>query len=358
MMQKIKFQPGVVLYKYKLIKQIGEGGFGDVWLAYDRSVGRNIAVKVLDSSMIPIAEHLNEARIGNRLNHQNLVKVQYADVVPYNKGNIVIIAMDYYENGSIIKKLNSRGFIPIPFALHYITDVLRGLEYLHHMNFLHGDIKPQNILIGPSDEGIITDYGISCFCPDSLPVQPKSMYNLHIAPETLINKKISVQTDIYQIGLSAFRLMNGIDSIKEKYYTLGKEAYFKLVEEGKIVKSDDYLPFIPRNIKAVINKAISLDPYKRYQTALDMRRTLERLNFPGFWTCDSYGNYVGFNDKYAFRYELIANNKNNISLSVFKKSLSTNRETKIPQFCRKNALQNQVPSIIQKFMLSIVNGKK
>ena len=156
-------QPDELIYKYRLIRKIDSGNFAQVWLVKDYSIDRNVAVKVLDASKTSIDERLKESQIGNQLEHSNLVKMLYADVASRNGEKIVVIVMDYFENGSIIRKFNNRGFIPIPEAIKYLIDVLRGLEYLHEKNFLHGDIKPKNILISSTGEGILTDYGISCW---------------------------------------------------------------------------------------------------------------------------------------------------------------------------------------------------
>lgn len=349
-------QPDEIIYKYRLIRKIDSGSFGQVWLAKDHSIDRNVAVKVLDSSMISIIDRLKEAQIGNQLEHSNLVKVLYADVASHKGDNIVVIVMDYFENGSIIRKFNNRGFIPIPEAIKYLIEILRGLEYLHEKNFLHGDIKPKNILIGSNGEGILTDYGISCSSPDLIPVPSKIAYTLHIAPETLLHNQISVQTDIYQMGMTAFRLLNGNGSMKQIFEKLGKDQYYELVISGNLIKPENYLPFIPRNLKAIINKAIHVNPSKRYQSALQMRRAFEHLKCHGYWTCDSNGNFEGINGKYIYITQIIQKKEGKFDFLVFKKNSSNGRETTAQKFCQKNLFENQLEKISKEFMQRVVTG--
>jgi len=349
-------QPDEIIYKYRLIREIDSGNFGQVWLANDVSIDRNVAVKVLDSSMTSIAERLKEAQIGNQLEHSNLVKVLYADVISHKDDKIVIIAMDYFKNGSIIRKLNSRGFIPIQEAVRYLIGVLSGLEYLHEKDFLHGDIKPKNILVGSTGEGILTDYGISCSAPDLIPVSSKNAYTPHIAPETILHNQISVQTDIYQMGMTAFRLLNGIASIKHIFESVGKDQYFELVLRGNLVKPENYLPFIPRNLKAIINKAIHVNPSKRYQTALEMRRAFEHLKYYGYWTSDSNGNFEGINGKYIFRTQIIRKKHGKSDFLVSKKNLLKGTEMTAQKFCHKNLNENQLEKISKEFMRRVVTG--
>ena len=97
------FLPGMQVYKYKLQRRIGFGSFGEVWLANDNAVAHDYAIKILRPG-VPVHERLREAHIG--------------------------------------------------------ADILRGLGYLHGQNFFHNDVKPENVLIGPQSQGMLTDYGI------------------------------------------------------------------------------------------------------------------------------------------------------------------------------------------------------
>ena len=211
-LEKIELNQGEQIYKYQLSTKIGGGHFGEVWLAYDASIDTMVAVKVLQAPSDEIIEKLTEAHIGNLLDHPNLVRVHYADVVKYKNGiGLAIIAMDYLESGAVINHINPCGFLPITKSLKYTIDTLRGLEHLHGNEYFHNDIKPSNILIGKGGEGILTDFGISTYSEGLVPVHPPASYILHQAPEVLETGTISVQSDIYQVGLTAFRLLNGVN---------------------------------------------------------------------------------------------------------------------------------------------------
>ena len=352
--QIISLKAGERIYKYRLIRNLDSGNFGQVWLADDINLDHNVAIKILESSLIPVTEQLVEAQIGNQLNHPNLVKVLNADVLAFRGDKIVVIAMEYFNNGSILHKLNNQGFIPIKDAIRYLIDVLRGLEYLHGKNFLHGDIKPKNILISATGEGILTDYGIPCSAPDLIPVPSKSAYMLHIAPEIVNCNQISVQTDIYQIGMTAYRLLNGNLILKNIFDSLGKVEYYNHVVNGNIINPESYLPFIPRNLKTIINKATHVDPSKRYQSALEMRRAFEHLNYPGYWSCDSSGNFYGINGKYSYRTHISQKNDGKYDFSVVKTNLSSGKENQARKFCDKNLSKSQVDNISKNFMQRIV----
>lgn len=152
-----------------------------------------------------------------------------------------------------------------------IIHILRGLEYLHENGYYHCDIKPNNILIGDNGEYILSDYGITCYSPTHIAVQPRQCYLPHISPETINKNTYDVRTDIYQLGLTAFRLFNGISEIKSDFLSNG-DAFKNFVLSGKVVTDNKYSPYVPKKIRRVISKAIAVNPDERYQSALEMRR--------------------------------------------------------------------------------------
>ena len=350
------YSSGTQLYKYRLVSQIGAGGFGQVWKAHDVAIGREIAVKLLDASRVAVDERLREAKIGNLLVHPNLVRVHYADVVQDAGRHLVVVAMDYHIRGSIAAHINACNFTPLPLLLTVLIDILRGLEYLHEQHFYHNDIKPQNILVGPSGEGILTDYGISCYSPDGQSVNHRGFYKLHVAPETLDTDLVNVQTDVYQVGATAFRLLNGLGMLQDKMNLLGEDAYNQLVQTGKLIAGDDYLPFVPENLKRVIKKATHVDPAKRYQSALEMRRALERLSYPGYWTCDATGALIGHNGGYEYSFEVQPKGPNQSDLTTKRRKTATGRETRVTGYCRKNLNQQDLDKTLRELMLHVVTG--
>jgi eukaryotic-like serine/threonine-protein kinase len=351
----IILQSGDNLYKYQLNRKIGGGNFGEVWLAHDVTISKDIAVKILDESMAPVAENLKEAQVGNRLDHNNVVHVHYADIVEVSGNNLVIIAMDYHPTGSVVGQLNSSNFLSIKSALLLIIDVLRGLEYLHEQDLYHNDIKPSNILIGPRGEGVLTDYGISCVSVNMQPIQAPNAYILHRAPETTASNNISVQTDIYQVGLTLFRLINGVGLIRDIQQSVGNVQFEVLKSQNKIPDNKQYLPFVPQRIKKIIKTATDSNSNNRYQSALEMRRALEAVAVFGYWSTDATGSYLGYFNDQMFRFG-ITKNVNGLTFTPYRKRLSTNKETRVAKLAAKNLSQKECNKAIQKFMLSVIDG--
>lgn len=355
-MPALIFTAGDQLYKYQLIKHINNGHFGQVWLAHDLTLAKDVAVKILDEGMAPVVEHLKEAKVGNRLDHANVIHVHYADVVSTSSGKVVVIAMDYHPNGSVTSRLNPNNFLPITEAIRIVIDILRGLEYLHESGLYHNDIKPSNILIGPRGEGILTDYGISCSSPGLSPAKAPDAYILHRAPETTVDGNITLCTDIYQVGLTLFRILNGLGTISDLRNSLGKDNFERLKAKGKIPRKEDYLPFIPSSIARIITKATKANPSERYQSALEMRRALEAIVIEGYWSTDSKGIYFGVHGNRIYRFSS-EKTPEGYKLNAFRKKLDTGIETRIPRMSGAKLTKGELSDQMKRFMLAVIDGE-
>lgn len=352
----INFESGKKLDKYQLIHYIGSGNFSQVWKAQDTNTDKILAVKILHSQTFDMSL-LNEAKHGCRYRHKNLLEIYYADVLKNEDPIFTIIAQEFHPKGSIVNSLNPRNFMPLTQAVKFIIDILYALEYLHQNNFIHNDIKPSNILLSESGHGILADYGISA--PFNFPegtIAPSS-YFPHSAPETDRSQIIHPRTDIYQVGCTLYRLLNGIGCIiddLEKSHTIKLAAQKKA--KGKIPNKNNYSRFIPMNLKRVVNKALDPIGEKRYQSARDMRRALEQLFFPGEWTIDDNGNPIGMVGDYNYQYEYRIKPKNLFDVITWKQKISTDRKTQVGRFTRKNIGQSALKILEKELIDSVLNG--
>lgn len=347
--------PGMQLYKYQLRHRIGGGSFGEVWLAADQAVGHEYAIKILKPGT-PIHHRLREAQIGHLLDHNNVVRVHQADVTRIGQDDYVIIAMDYLQKGAVTKLANPSLFLPLSEIIRLGMDILRGLEYLHGHDFFHNDIKPENVLIGPQNQGMLTDYGIVGVTQDGAPVPPPTFYKIHAAPEILNHNAITAQTDIFQTGLTLFRMLVGLDTLRNKFNDLGQADYYKAVKNANLISASDFPAYVPPRLRRIVLKAINPKLGERYSSALDMRRDLEKLNYPGYWNIEPDGSFVGYNGPYTYRYEQLKKAGNKYDVVAFKKSRGTGRETRCSGFCQKNVTNAAAKKEIAKFVKAVVEG--
>lgn len=343
------------IYKYTLIRKIGGGSFGEVWLAEDESLKSQCALKLLSQNDTSIDERLIEAQIGNKLKHNNVVNIKYADIVQYGSppSSIVMIAMPYFKNGSVLSQVNSCNFLPTNIGVKCLIDILRGLEYLHESGYYHCDIKPNNILVGDHNEYLLSDYGITCYSPTHSAVCPRQCYLPHTSPETINNRIYDIRTDIYQLGLTAFRLFNGISEISSAFL-IDQDQFKKDVLNGRIVTDSKYQPFVPKKIRRIISKAIALDPNVRYQSALEMRRALEQVVLRGYCTSNSSGNIIFCFGNKEFRYDVIPCDDKLFNLIVYQKNVNTGRETKAHKYCQTKIRKQEIKKYIQKITEELI----
>lgn len=345
---------GTTFYnKYQLVQSIGSGSFGTVWLARDHAVNHDYAIKILNAG-IGIDQRLREAQVGHAFTHNNLVRVHQADVATDDK---VVIAMDYFPDGSITTLANPGNFLPLPIALRTIIDMLQGLEHLHLNSFFHNDVKPQNILRGLQGQAKLADYGIVGISANGAPVQPSSWYVLHAAPETVAGHGIEARTDIFQTGLTLFRLLVGLPVLEAKYNRLGDAAYADALANGTLITRADFPPFIPHAVCRAVMTSIDPDPAKRYQSALEMRRALEKIAFAGHWTVDPTGMLCGEDARCTYRFELTLVAGTNASVSAFKTNKNSGRETRISQFTLGSLDNARAKRLAASFMKAVVEGK-
>lgn len=336
--------------KYKLKQHLGNGAFGEVFLVYDEILDKDIAIK-----LIKINSQLDfqEAKIGNYISHPNLVKIHSAE---YIDDHHIIIEMDFCEKGSIENKFNSNGYLPMKEALKYIKDILRGLDALHGNSIFHNDIKPKNILIGSSNQAMLSDYGISIISENKKAIQPlKGFYKLHYAPETFDTNCINVSTDIYQMGLTLFRLVNGSYILPNKFNMLSEDKYNKLIKTGSLINKNDYQDFVPRNLKSIISKATNIDPVKRYKSAREMRHALEQIVIYGDWNVDAMGNLYGEDLCNIYTYEETLRMQK-YEFKAFKQSKKSKRKSQVHKYDKTHLSLTELKNVRKNFMQDVVNG--
>lgn len=349
--------PVEMLYnKYEQVKKIGQGFFGDVWLVKDRAIQREFALKVIKPGS-PIVKRLREAQIGNLLTHKNLVQVHQADVMNVFGQEYVVIAMDFMRNGAVTSLPNPSGYLILPDVLRIACDILQGLDFLHERHFFHNDIKPENILLGDQNQAMLSDYGITGISADGSPVSAPSNYVLHCAPEVHTDGNVGVNTDIFQVGMTLARLLLGLDYLNEILKSVGQSEYEKRIKDGNLLTAKDFPGHIPSKVSRVVLRAIHPDPALRYENSLQMRREIEKLSFPGYWSVDKSGREFGRSGTYRYEYDLDQVGKGQFNLTCTRRNEQSGNIWRISDFCKKKLPSQQAKKLIKKFKQSVVTGK-
>ncbi len=261
------FHEGQQIGQYTLIRKLGKGGFGEVWLAEKRSqfVTKRVAVK------LPLDEQINfdairqEATLWEQASgHANVLPIIDADEVD---GQVVIVS-EYASGGSLADKLKTHGRFSIQQAIETTIGILNGLEYLHSKRIIHRDIKPQNILL-QGDTPRLADFGISRVMQTAAISSTITGTDAYMSPESFQGER-TIQTDIWAVGVVLYQLLKGFlpfpqENPSERMYAI-------------LQKDFEPIPaYIPHHLKIIIAKALAKLPENRYRTASEMREDLRRI---------------------------------------------------------------------------------
>ena len=259
--------------RYELKELVGQGGMADVYLAYDDILKREVAVKILRSSLtgdpIYITRFHREARAAAALCHRNIVEI-------YDVGeedDLYYIVMEYVRGQTLKELINKRGALHYVEAVDIMKQVVSATALAHSMGIVHRDLKPQNILV--TDSGIvkIADFGIASIQSLSQVTQTDTiMGSLHyLAPEIARGEKATPQSDIYALGVVFYELLRG--DVPFNGESPVNIALKHMRDEIPSVR--DYNPAIPQSVENIIIKATAKNTNNRYQCADDMLDDLE-----------------------------------------------------------------------------------
>ena len=207
----MRLSEGIIIAEhYKLLKQLGKGSFGDVWLAHNLLAGIDVAIKFYGTfDQKGVEDFRNEFKIAYKLRHPNLLNINHFDVYD----NCPYLVMPYCQNGSASRYV---GQMPEKEIWKFILDVSAGIAYLHSQQppIIHQDIKPDNILITVDGRYVITDFGISRTLR-SMMSRTKNTPNTsgtiaYMGPERFSEKPMVVlASDIWAFGMTIYELMTG-----------------------------------------------------------------------------------------------------------------------------------------------------
>ena len=259
--------------RYELKELIGQGGMADVYLAYDDILKREVAVKILRSSLtgdpIYITRFHREARAAAALCHRNIVEIY--DVGEDNDQYYIV--MEYVRGQTLKELINKRGALHYVEAVDIMKQVVSATALAHSMGIVHRDLKPQNILV--TDSGIvkIADFGIASIQSLSQVTQTDTiMGSLHyLAPEIARGEKATPQSDIYALGVVFYELLRG--DVPFNGESPVNIALKHMRDEIPSVRA--YNPAIPQSVENIIIKATAKNTNNRYQCADDMLDDLD-----------------------------------------------------------------------------------
>ncbi len=266
----------VVADRYHVIKKLGEGGMGQVYLAEHVKMGRRSAIKVMNPSMVhdpdAVARFNREASNASRITHPNVCAIY--DFGETHDG-LIYLAMEFIEGEPLTDLLERDGALPVPRAVGIFTQVADALQAAHDLGIVHRDLKPDNIMLAQrkgGDQVKVVDFGIAKAVGGGGDEAGQKVTKTGLvvgtpefmSPEQLSGDKLDGRSDLYSLALVFFRMLAG--KLPFEATTVQETMIKRLTDEPTaLAVSRPDLTF-PAGLQAVLDTALTRSPTERYQT--------------------------------------------------------------------------------------------
>ena len=276
-------QPGQMLGPYRIINQIGHGCMATVYKAYQPSMNRNVAIKVLPSQLAESKEFTKrfqqEAHTIARLEHAHILPVfDYGE-----SDGISYFVMRYLQAGTLKDKMEA-GPLSLTEIDRIFTQLADALSYAHSQGVIHRDLKPANALIDSQGNLFLTDFGIAKLLEDSSPrlTQTDAIMGTpaYISPEQAQALKVDQRSDIYSLGIILYEMVTGrVPFVADTPLAVILKHVSDPMPLPSSIKTD-----IPESIEQVLLKSLAKNPNDRFATAAEFvsawKRALDERNSP------------------------------------------------------------------------------
>ncbi len=260
--------------RYKIVRKLGEGGYGAVYLAEDiRLADKKVAIKeLMDATPESQALFANEAKLLASLNHHGLVRV--SDF--FSEGRSYYLVMDYIEGQDLLEFIadaETKGImLPFDQVMDWITQLCEAVAYIHKRTppIVHRDIKPSNVRLNTSGQAVLVDFGIAKVDPKAKTVRMAKAVSSGFSPPEQYGSGSGTDTrsDVYALGATLYCLLT---------IQIPTDASERLIQSAELPAPSKFNKNIPKALDAIILKAMSLDSLQRYQNATELLDALRAV---------------------------------------------------------------------------------
>jgi len=260
-------QPGQVLNnRYRVVRLLGQGGFGAVYRAWDINLNKPCAVKEnLDVSPEAKRQFMREATVLANLSHPNLPRVTDHFVI---EGQGQYLVMDFVEGEDLASLVQRNGKIPVDQAQTWISQVADALIYLHSRKppVVHRDIKPANIRITPDGRAMLVDFGlVKIYNPNmQTTLGARAVTPGYAPPEQYGQGSTDPRTDVYALGATFYKLLTGQEPLESVQRMAGRQ----------MTSINQLNSTVPVTITQAIEHSMKLEPSQRFQDVSEFKRSL------------------------------------------------------------------------------------
>jgi len=276
---------------YRIVSKIGAGGMGEVFLAADTKLDRQVALKVLPQEFAADKDRMNrfvrEAKSASALNHPNIITIHEIGV----DGSTHFIASEYIEGETLHSRLQHDP-PTLKSALEIAIQIASALDAAHRAGIVHRDIKPENVIIRPDGLVKILDFGIAKLSelPTSESGSSEEVATAlksegtspgliigtahYMSPEQARGKTVDARSDIFSFGIVFYELLSG----RRPFEGENAMDVMGAVLHKEVVPINQLVPTLPQEIERIVNKTLRKDREQRYQTAKDLLIDLKDAN--------------------------------------------------------------------------------
>lgn len=274
----------LVSQRYELVRELGVGGMGAVYQAFDLKQDLPVAIKFLDPSLVTDEENIirfqREVWAASRIGHPSICQVLDHGI---SERGLHYIVMELLKGISLYHMIRDKGPLEPERIIPIVLEVLSGLEYAHRVNIIHRDLKPENIFLVQAPDGSeqvkLLDFGVSRFMDEvssrRLTKSGKVLGTpLYVSPEqALASRDIDRRADLWGVGVLLYEALTGRAPFRAR--STGQMLIRIIKEEAESPRK--YKPSISKELERIILKALRKPRSKRYQNAEDFARDLKAL---------------------------------------------------------------------------------
>ncbi|MBS0647646.1 MAG: protein kinase [Verrucomicrobia bacterium] len=275
------------LNNYKLIRSLGKGGMGEVFIAYDNICQRHVALKRIREDLKKFKSiqrrFLREAHIAAKLTHPSIIPI-----FSISEQSDVYYTMPYVEGETLKQILKSSDPAPISSLMRIFLNICQAVAYCHSRRILHRDLKPENIIVGKFGEVLILDWGLAEYIDqpekesenEEIPSSPhltrpgKVVGTLaYLAPERVQSEPASEQTDLYALGVILYQIL----TLKLPFKRIDLESFQKMWSYEELIDPIEAAPYrdIPHALNQIVKKCLQPMKELRYKHVSDMIADVE-----------------------------------------------------------------------------------
>ena len=282
------FSPGTKLGRYEIHSQLGVGGMGEVYLAQDSKLGRNVALKILPVEVADNPDRMRrfaqEAKAASALNHPNIITIYEIEQID----SIQFISTEFIDGQTLRERIRNA-----PLKLNEVLDIFSqiasALSAAHAAGIVHRDIKTDNIMLRPDGVVKVLDFGLAKLIerpPDSIDTEAPTRTAvkteagivmgtlMYMSPEQARGMPVDARTDIFSLGVVLYETVTG--RLPFDGSTSG-EVLASILSEKEPQPLARYARDVPAELERIVEKALRKDTHERYQTAQDLLLDLKHL---------------------------------------------------------------------------------